>query len=100
MRKVVIVGGLRTPFVKANKEFAATHPVDLAAKNIKEFLFRSSLKAKEIDEVILGNVANLPETANIARVAALKAGFPNSISACDSSPQLRLLFGKPHSGHS
>ena len=35
MRKVVIVDGLRTPFVKANKEFASIHPADLAAKNIK-----------------------------------------------------------------
>ena len=81
MRKVVIVDGLRTPFVKANKEFADIHPADLAAKNIREFLSRSGLKGDEVDEVILGNVANLPETANIARVAALRGGLPQSVSA-------------------
>ena len=81
MRKVVIVDGLRTPFVKANKEFADIHPADLAGKNIREFLSHSGLKGDEVDEVVLGNVANLPETANIARVAALRGGLPQSVSA-------------------
>lgn len=81
MQKVVIVEGLRTPFVKANKEFASLHPVKLAAENIKEFLLRSSIKGEDIDEVILGNVATLSDSVNIARVAALKAGLPKSIPA-------------------
>ena len=81
MRKVVITSGLRTPFVKANKEFASIHPADLAAKNLREFLFQSDLKGEEIDEVILGNVANLTDAINIARVALLRAGFPKKIPA-------------------
>lgn len=81
MRKVVITDGLRTPFVKANKEFASIHPADLAAINLREFLSQSSLKGEEIDEVILGNVANLTDAVNIARVALLRAGFPKTIPA-------------------
>lgn len=81
MQKVVIVEGLRTPFVKANKEFASLHPARLASENIKEFLFRSHIKAEDIDEVILGNVATLSDSVNIARVAAIEAGLPKSIPA-------------------
>lgn len=81
MQKAVIVEGLRTPFVKGGKEFASLHPVKLAAKNIKEFLLRSSIKGEDIDEVILGNVATLSDSVNIARVAALEAGLPQSIPA-------------------
>lgn len=82
-KKVVIVEGLRTPFTKAGKEFNNLHPADLGAINLKELLFRLNFPyKKEIEEVIVGNVANPPDAANIARVIALKSGLPHSISAC------------------
>lgn len=81
MKKVVLVDGLRTPFVKAGKELASVHPADLAAENLKEFLFRLPIKGELIDEVILGNVANLTDATNIARVSALRSGMPKAVSA-------------------
>ena len=81
LKKVVLVDGLRTPFTKAGGEFRQTHPARLAAWNLKELLFRQASSEIELDEVIIGNVANLPDAANIARVIALQAGLPESVSA-------------------
>ncbi|MCY4512581.1 MAG: acetyl-CoA C-acyltransferase, partial [Bdellovibrionales bacterium] len=75
-RKVVVVEGLRTPFARIGKELKGFHPADLAFQNLKELILRSKISSEEIDEVIIGNVANLPDAANIARVAALRAGLP------------------------
>ncbi len=80
-KKVVIVQGVRTPFTKAGKELRDIHPSDLGAYNLKELLLKLDFPKEEINEVIIGNVANLPDAANIARVIALKAGLNESISA-------------------
>ena len=80
-KDVFLVEGVRTPFVKSGKNFSKIHPVDLAAQNLKELLFRSNLQGKEIDEVIIGNVVNPCDAVNISRVATLKSGMPKSTSA-------------------
>ena len=80
-KKVFVVEGLRTPFTKAGKEFDSIHPTILAAHNIREFLYKMDFQGDEIDEVILGNGFTLPDSFNIARVAALQAGMPVGISA-------------------
>ena len=80
-KNIVIVGGLRTPFAKAGGELQSFHPVDLAAQNLKELMFRLNLKDKFLDEVVLGNVANPSDAVNIARVSVLRAGLSQRISA-------------------
>ena len=80
-KKVVITQGARTPFTKAGKELRDVHPADLGAYNLRELLLRLDFPKEEIDEVIIGNVANLSDSANIARVISLKAGLDQSISA-------------------
>ena len=75
VKKVVVVEGLRTPFARIGKELRGLHPADLVFQNLRELLFRSHIPREEIDEVIIGNVANLPDAANVARVAALRAGL-------------------------
>ena len=80
-RKVFLIEGLRSPFVKAGRELARIHPADLSAQNIKELLLKLALKGDEIDELILGNGWTLPDSLNIARVSALRAGLPKEISA-------------------
>ena len=49
-------------------------------KEIDDFLF-SKIDPEIIDEVIIGNVAQPADSANIARVIALKAGLPQHIPA-------------------
>ena len=76
----VLIQGLRSPFVKAGLHFKNLHPADLGSHVFRELVDRQK-NLLPIDEVIVGNVGNPSDTANIARVIALRAGLPESISA-------------------
>jgi acetyl-CoA C-acetyltransferase len=56
-------------------------PHRLAAITIKEAVKRSSLEPEQVQEVILGNAIMRTDEANVARVAALKAGIPVEVPA-------------------
>ncbi len=81
MKNVVIVDGLRTPYVKFNTVFKDMPAHELGAVVLKELLERLNLKGNELNEVIVGNVAQPPEATNIARNIALLAGVPEHIPA-------------------
>jgi len=53
----------------------------LAAAALREAVDRSGIDAGDLDAVILGNVAGPPDAPNVARVAALLAGFPERVPA-------------------
>lgn len=79
--RIAIIEGLRTPMGKAGGALKNISAHDLGAKVVKEVLTRSNIDPKIIDEVIIGNVANLSDSANIARVIALKADIPKEVPA-------------------
>ncbi len=84
MREVVLVSSVRTPVGRANKgTLRATRPDELAAIAIKGALDRvPQLDPREIEDVILG--CAMPEAEqgmNVARIASLRAGLPEEISA-------------------
>jgi acetyl-CoA acetyltransferase family protein len=81
MKDVVIVDGLRTPYLKMGTDFQGVPAHDLGALVLKELLERMELDTGLIDEVIVGNVAQPPEATNIARNIALLAGFPQETPA-------------------
>ncbi|HID38802.1 MAG TPA: thiolase family protein, partial [Calditrichaeota bacterium] len=81
MKNVVIVDGLRTPYVKFDTEFKDIPAQQLGAIVLKELLERLNMEGKELDEVIVGNVAQPPEATNIARNIALFAGLPPEVPA-------------------
>ena len=74
--RIAIVDGIRTPLCKAGGVFSSTAADDLGACVVREVLARTELRPDAIDEVIIGNVAQPPHAANIARVISLKAGLP------------------------
>ena len=55
--------------------------LDLADAVIRGCIERSGIDPKEIDEVILGQCRQTSDEPNIARIASLKAGIPESASA-------------------
>ena len=79
--RIAIVDGLRTPMTKAGTALKDTPADDLGAMAVRGLLDRAPLDAAEIDEVIIGNVAQPARAANIARVIALKAGVPQRVPA-------------------
>ncbi len=79
--RIAVIDGVRTPMARAGTAFKDTSADDLGAIVVREALARSGVPAAEIDEVIIGNVAQPPHAANIARVIALKAGIPARVPA-------------------
>ncbi len=84
MRDAVIVASLRTAVGKAPKgTLRETRPDDMAATVFCELLRRTpALAPEEIEDVILG--CAIPEAEqghNMARIATLRAGLPQSVSA-------------------
>ena len=73
---LAVLAGMRTPFAKAFGALAPVPADELGQIALTATLERAGLKPSDVDEVIFGNVASPPETANIARVIALKVGVP------------------------
>ena len=79
MKNVVIVDGLRTPYLKYGSDFKDVTAHELGAIVLRELLERLDFPGKDLDEVIVGNVAQPPEAANVARIIALLAGVPQEV---------------------
>jgi acetyl-CoA acyltransferase len=82
MKEAVVVSAVRTAVGKAPRGILKdTRPDDVAAIVIREALSRvPGLKAEEVDDVVLG--CAFPESdqgLNLARVVAMRAGFPSSV---------------------
>jgi len=83
MREAVIVSAVRTAVGKAPRgTLKDTRPDELAAAAIAEAVRRvPALDPQEIDDVVIG--CALPEAEqglNVARIAALRAGLPSTVS--------------------
>ncbi len=76
MVEAVIVGGVRTPFVKAGGAFNSLPAQELGRLVVRELLDRCQVDAEDVDELICGNVASPVDAANVARVIALRSGIP------------------------
>ena len=91
--RVVIVDGVRTPFVKSYTSFADLTALDLSRIATAELVARSGIDPQEIDEVIMGTVLPSPHAPNLAREVVLAADLPRKIPgytlgrACASSAQ-------------
>jgi acetyl-CoA C-acetyltransferase len=73
-RRVYIVDGARTPFIKARGKPGPFTPVDLAVQCGRPLLLRQPFAATAFDQVILGCVNAIADEQNPARVAALRMG--------------------------
>lgn len=94
MREVVIVEAVRTPVGGRKGLLKDIRPDELAAGVLKEVVQRAGIDAGLVEDVILGCVTQSGEQAgDIARVAALTAGFPIEVPGttidrqCGSSQQ-------------
>jgi acetyl-CoA acetyltransferase family protein len=80
MPNAVIIDAVRTPVGRRGGRLSGWHAVDLAAQPLMALLERSGLDPAQIEDVIMGCTMQVGEQAmNIARNAALAAGFPDSV---------------------
>ena len=81
MREAVIVEAVRTPIGRHGGALAAVRPDDLAALVVKEAVARTGIEPDLIEDVYMGCVNQAGEdNRNVARMAALLAGFPFSVT--------------------
>ncbi len=81
LRKVVLIDGGRTPFLKSGTDYKNLMAYDLARMAIKSLLTKTNIDPGQVDWVIMGNVVSNFSTSNVARDAALAAGIPEKVPA-------------------
>ena len=74
-RRVVLIDGARTPFLKAGTDYFDLMSYQLGAFAIKGVLDKTGIKPEQIDQVVMGTVIHNVKTPNVAREAALTAGL-------------------------
>lgn len=80
-RRVYIVDGARTPFLRARGKPGPFTPVDLAVQCGRPLLARQPFAPQTFDTVILGCVNVIADEMNPARVAALRLGMGEAMTA-------------------
>lgn len=75
-KKVYIINGARTPFLRNEGKRGPFSGVDLALHASQAVLQKSSINADSIEEVILGSVMIEPSEVNPARVLGVRLGVP------------------------
>ena len=77
----MILSGVRTPIGRYGGALASVRPDDLAALAIREAVARAGVEPGEIEDVWLGCANQAGEdNRNVARMAALLAGLPQSVA--------------------
>jgi len=73
--RVAIVGGKRTPFVKAGTYFKDLSALDLAIHATRGLIKSQDLDQAQIDDVVFGIVASHPRLPHLAREVVLQGGL-------------------------
>jgi len=82
MTEVVIIDAIRTPIGVLGGSLSGVRPDDLAAIVLKEIVARTGIDPSIVEEVYMGCANQAGEdNRNVARMAALLAGFPVEIPA-------------------
>ncbi|MGR6917602.1 thiolase family protein [[Actinomadura] parvosata] len=80
MPESFVVSGVRTPIGRYGGALAHVRPDDLAALVVREAVARAGIEPGLVDEVVLGAANQAGEdNRNVARMAALLAGLPDSV---------------------
>jgi acetyl-CoA acetyltransferase family protein len=94
MGDAYIIDAVRTPVGRRNGALSGVRADELAATTLSEIINRTGVDPSELDDVVMGCVTQLHEQGiNVARNAALIAGFPVDVTGttvnrlCGSSQQ-------------
>jgi acetyl-CoA acyltransferase len=96
-RRAVVIGGARTPFVKAFGPFMKMDTIALGVEAVGALLKRTGVPRREIDSIVWGGVILPGFAPNVAREIALDLQLPASVEgmtvtrACASGLQAVTL---------
>lgn len=98
-RRVAIVGSARIPFTRGHSGYAAESNLSMMSAALGGLADKFNLRGEKIDEVVGGAVIAHSRDFNLAREAALDAGYSprtpgtNLQIACGTSLQAALMLG-------
>ena len=99
MRKVAVIGGVRTPFCRSHTAYAELTNLDMMTTALSGLSERFGLKGKHVDEVVGGAVVTHAKDWNLAREAVIGTDLAPStpgitmMQACGTSLQAALGSG-------
>lgn len=73
--RIAIVAGLRTPFARQATAFHGVPAVDLGKLVVNELIKRNDVDPAIIEQLVFGQVVQMPEAPNIAREIVLGTGM-------------------------
>lgn len=80
-KNIVLVDGVRTPFLLSGTDYKSLMPHDLQRYALTGLVNKTGLDQTKVDYICIGTVIQEVKTSNIAREAALGAGFSDRIPA-------------------
>ncbi|MBQ9838546.1 MAG: thiolase family protein [Oscillospiraceae bacterium] len=80
MQEVYVVAACRTPIGKMGGALKSMNVADLSAHVFKEILKRGNITADMVDEIVMGETRPSAAIHNVARHAAILAGFPYEVT--------------------
>lgn len=80
-KNIVVVDGVRIPFALSQTIYSDYMAVDLAKMSLTGLMNKTGLDPALIDYVLYGSVIQESRTSNIAREAAMHAGYPLNVPA-------------------
>ncbi|KAK8734336.1 hypothetical protein OTU49_006131 [Cherax quadricarinatus] len=81
LKNIVVVDGVRTPFLVSGTQYQKLMPHDIARQALRGLVSRVGLDKASVDYITMGTVIHEVKTSNVAREAALGAGFSDKIPA-------------------
>lgn len=90
--RIAVVAGLRTPFAKQASYFHGIPALDLGKMVVQEMLNRYGLDGKEVEQLVFGQVVQMPSAPNIAREIVLGTSLPVSTDAYSVSRACATSF--------
>ncbi|CAL8093592.1 unnamed protein product [Calicophoron daubneyi] len=80
-KDIVLIDGVRTPFLVSGTKYKDVMLHDLAKDAFRGVVRRTGIDKNQVEYIAFGSVVQDVQTANVAREAALAAGFPENIPA-------------------
>jgi len=80
-RRAVVVGGVRTPFVKAFKQFTKLDTIALGVAAVDALLKRTAIARDELDQLVWGSVIIPSASPNVGREIGLDLRLPPGVHA-------------------
>jgi acetyl-CoA acyltransferase len=90
--RIAIVSGLRTPFAKQATFFHGVPALDMGKMVVQELVARTDLDPSLVEQLVFGQVVQMPSAPNIAREIVLGTSLPVSTDAYSVSRACATSF--------